>query len=80
MGIPALRCRRIEYLLELLCGLVQQRLWVSARIGQNRLHDRVKRGVHFLRLVVGFRAQSIRRANERRIVLERNSGILGLQC
>ena len=79
MRSPDLRCRRIEYLLELLRCLVQQCLWVSVRIGQNRLHDRVKHGVHLLRLVVGFRAQSIRRVNERRIVLEGNSGILGIQ-
>src|SRR5260221_8142487 len=78
-NLSLLRGRLAKDLLELLRGLVQQRLWISARIGQDRLHDRVKRSVHLLRLVVGFRAQGKRRVNKRCIVLQRDRGIFLIQ-
>src|ERR1700687_906395 len=71
--------RGVEYLLELLRGLIQQRLRVSAGTGQNCLHYRVERGVPLLRLSAWFGPQSIRRVDVRPVVLARNSRILDVQ-
>src|SRR5258708_15096155 len=55
--IHALGGGLVENLLELLRSLVQQRLWISVRVAQHRLHGRIKRSVHFLRLLAWLRAQ-----------------------
>src|SRR6202521_5378116 len=75
----ALRRRGVEYLLELLRGLAKDRLWVRAPIGQNGLHDRVKRGIHLLGLPGWFGAQPICRVDERLVVVERTVRVFDIQ-